>query len=124
MTSKAVVSAQLPRVYEETSGGKVVPQNASQGAGLVVLPIGGTDFNAEELVKIAKETGKKLDAEVLVPIERWMSAFGVVRVSRPIMRRAAKGALPQRASRPDAHAIVECPPFGSMVAPTAPAALL
>lgn len=47
MSTKAVLSAPLPRVYEETQGGKVVPLNASAaGQGAVVLPIGGTDFNA------------------------------------------------------------------------------
>lgn len=80
MSTKAVLSAPLPRVYEETSGGKVVPLNASQGAGQVVLPIGGTDFNAEELAKISKETSKKLESEVLAPMERWMNAYNLVQV--------------------------------------------
>ena len=75
------MSAPLPRVYEETGGGKVVPVNASQGAGQVVLPIGGMDFNAEEIAKIAKETGKKLESEVLAPMERWMNAYNLVVVS-------------------------------------------
>ncbi|EFN51134.1 hypothetical protein CHLNCDRAFT_141336 [Chlorella variabilis] len=78
LSTKAVLSAPLPRVYEETSGGKVVPLNASQGAGQVVLPIGGTDFNAEELAKISKETSKKLESEVLAPMERWMNAYNLV----------------------------------------------
>lgn len=77
-TTKVILSAPLPRVYEETGGDKVVPVNASQGQGAVVLPIGGTDFNAEELAKIAKETGKKLESEVLAPMERWMNAYNLV----------------------------------------------
>ncbi|KAI7839758.1 hypothetical protein COHA_006562 [Chlorella ohadii] len=78
MSAKSVLSAPLPRVYEETAGGKVVPLNASQGQGQVVLPIGGTDFNAEELAKISKETSKKLESEVLAPMERWMNAYNLV----------------------------------------------
>lgn len=81
MSTKAVLSAPLPRVYEETQGGKVVPLNASAaGQGSVVLPIGGTDFNAEELAKISKETSKKLESEVLAPMERWMNAYALVQV--------------------------------------------
>lgn len=80
MSAKSVLSAPLPRVYEETAGGKVVPLNASQGQGQVVLPIGGTDFNAEELAKISKETSKKLESEVLAPMERWMNAYNLVQV--------------------------------------------
>ena len=88
MSTKAVLSAPLPRVYEETHAGKVVPLNASQasgaggqqGAGQVVMPIGGTDFNAEELAKISKETSKKIESEVLAPMERWMNAYNLVQV--------------------------------------------
>ena len=88
MSTKAVLSAPLPRVYEETHAGKVVPLNASQasgaggqqagGGGQVVMPIGGTDFNAEELAKISKETSKKIESEVLAPMERWMNAYNLV----------------------------------------------
>ena len=77
-----MLSAPLPRVYEETQGGKVVPLNASNahGGGALLLPIGGTDFNAEELAKISKETSKKLESEVLAPMERWMNAYALVQV--------------------------------------------
>ncbi|PSC69221.1 TBC1 domain family member 2A [Micractinium conductrix] len=80
LSTKAVLSAPLPRVYEETQGGKVVPLNASNahGGGALLLPIGGTDFNAEELAKISKETSKKLESEVLAPMERWMNAYALV----------------------------------------------
>lgn len=79
-TTKVILSAPLPRVYEETGGGKVVPVSASQAGSPsgVVLPIGGTDFNAEELAKISKDTGKKLESEVLAPMERWMNAYNLV----------------------------------------------
>lgn len=91
MSTKAVLSAPLPRVYEETQGGKVVPLNASSaGQGAVVLPIGGTDFNAEELAKISKETSKKLESEVLAPMERWMNAYALVQV-RALQPLAAGG---------------------------------
>lgn len=82
-TTKVILSAPLPRVYEETGGGKVVPVSASQAGGAgVVLPIGGTDFNAEELAKISKDTGKKLESEVLAPMERWMNAYNLVQVQQ------------------------------------------
>lgn len=90
-TTKAVLSAPLPRVYEESGGGKVVPVSSSQAAPAAsgggapapagapaLLPIGGNDFNAEDLAKIAKETGKKLESEVLAPMERWMNAYNLV----------------------------------------------
>jgi hypothetical protein len=78
-TTKVVLSAPLPRVYEETGGGKVVPVTSSQSAvGSVLSQIGGTDFNGEELAKISKDTGKKLESEVLAPMERWMNAFNLV----------------------------------------------
>jgi hypothetical protein len=76
-TTKAVMSAPLPRVYEETGGGKVVAIGTGPNS-QAVLPIGGTDFSAEELARISKETGKKLESEVLAPMERWMNAFALV----------------------------------------------
>jgi hypothetical protein len=79
-TTKAVLSAPLPRVYEETGGGKVVPVSASQAGGQAPLPIGGADFNAEELAKIGKDVCKKLESEVLAPMERWMNAYSLVQV--------------------------------------------
>lgn len=78
------MSAPLPRVYEETGGGKVVPVSngpvtgAAPNSGAGLTPIGGTDFSSEEIGKVAKETGKKLESEVLAPMERWMNAFSLV----------------------------------------------
>jgi len=43
-----------------------------------MLAIGGTDFSAEELARISKETGKKIESEVLAPMERWLNAFALV----------------------------------------------
>ena len=114
-TTKAILSAPLPRVYEETGGGKVVPVNASQGQGQVVMPIGGADFNAEELAKIAKDTGKKLESEVLAPMERWMNAYNLVQVRGGLgqqeaadcrwVRRRRQGLtpLPQHGAQPASH---------------------
>ena len=59
------------------SGGSAASAAAAQPP---VMPIGGTDFNAEELAKIAKETSKKLESEVLAPMERWMNAYNLVQV--------------------------------------------
>lgn len=42
------------------------------------MPIGGVDFSAEELSRVSKETGKKLESEVLAPMERWLNAFALV----------------------------------------------
>jgi len=84
VTSKVVLSAPLPRVYEETGGGKVVPVPVSGGVpapgntGAAMMPIGGADFSPEELARVSKETGKKLESEVLAPMERWMNAFSLV----------------------------------------------
>ena len=80
LTSKVVLASPLPRVYEETSGGKVVPVGHSSGgnSSAALMPIGGTDFSAEELARISKETGKKLESEVLAPMERWLNAFALV----------------------------------------------
>jgi hypothetical protein len=85
ITSKVVLASPLPRVYEETSGGKVVPVAAAAAAdgaapntSAAMTPIGGADFCGEELARVAKETGKKLESEVLAPMERWMNAFALV----------------------------------------------
>ncbi len=81
LTSKVVLASPLPRVYEETGGGKVVPVGPAGVAGnssAAMMAIGGTDFSAEELARISKETGKKLESEVLAPMERWLNAFALV----------------------------------------------
>ena len=81
LTSKVVLTSPLPRVYEETGGGKVVPVGPAGAAGnssAAMMPIGGTDFSAEELARISKETGKKIESEVRAPMERWLNAFALV----------------------------------------------
>jgi len=50
-TTKTVLSAPLPRVFEESANGKAVPV-ATPAHG----PIGGSGFQQEELGRISKET--------------------------------------------------------------------
>lgn len=78
VTSKVVLTSPLPRVFEETGGGKVVPVAAGVVGASGMAPIGGSDFSPEELARISKETGSKLETEVLAPMERWMNAFSLV----------------------------------------------
>ncbi|RMZ54614.1 hypothetical protein APUTEX25_002200, partial [Auxenochlorella protothecoides] len=83
-TVKAVMSAPLPRVYEEVGGGKVIPMTASTASGVVgapngpIVPIGGADYNAEEMSRVVKSAGKLVESEVLAPMERWMNAFVLI----------------------------------------------
>lgn len=77
--TRLVMTAPLPRVFDEMGGGKVVAVGAGAAdGGAVVVPIGGLDFNAEELSRLSKETGRKLESEVLAPMERWMNAYALV----------------------------------------------
>ena len=78
VTSKVVLTSPLPRVFEETGGGKVVPVVTGPVGSNGVAPIGGSDFSPEELARVSKETGAKLETEVLAPMERWMNAFSLV----------------------------------------------
>ncbi|CAL5218477.1 g163 [Coccomyxa viridis] len=71
-TTKTVLSAPLPRVYEESANGKAVPVSTPAPG-----PIGG-GFQQEDLGRISKETSKKLEAEVLAPMNRWTTAFSTV----------------------------------------------
>ncbi|KAI8110690.1 hypothetical protein M9435_002364 [Picochlorum sp. BPE23] len=78
VTSKVVLTSSLPRVFEETGGGKVVPVPTGPVGSSGVAAIGGGDFSPEELARISKETGSKIETEVLAPMERWMNAFSLV----------------------------------------------
>lgn len=79
VTSKVVLTSSLPRVFEETGGGKVIPVAIGPVCGQSGnSPIGGLDFSPEELARISKETGSKIETEVLAPMERWMNAFSLV----------------------------------------------
>lgn len=78
VTSKVVLTSSLPRVFEETGGGKVVPVATGPVGPSGISPIGGMDFSSDEFARIAKETGSKIETEVLAPMERWMNAFSLV----------------------------------------------
>jgi hypothetical protein len=78
VTSKVVLTSSLPRVFEETGGGKLVPVATGPIGPSGISPIGGLDFSPEELARISKETGSKIETEVLAPMERWMNAFSLV----------------------------------------------
>jgi len=78
VTSKVVLTSSLPRVFEETGGGKVVPVATGPIGPSGISPIGGMDFSSDEFARIAKETGSKIETEVLAPMERWMNAFSLV----------------------------------------------
>lgn len=75
MTTKIVLSAPLPRVYEETGNGRVAAMPAVAGQPGTLI---GGDFKVEDLTRISKETSRKLDTEVLAPMARWNTAFHTV----------------------------------------------
>ena len=81
------MSAPLPRVYEDMGAGKVVPLTASAASGAPapsgagsgpIVPIGGGDYNADEMSRVIKGAGKLVESEVLAPMERWMNAFVLI----------------------------------------------
>lgn len=53
MTTKIVLSAPLPRVYEDTGNGRVAAMPAVAGQPGTLI---GGDFKVEELTRISKET--------------------------------------------------------------------
>jgi hypothetical protein len=55
MTTKLVLSAPLPRVYEDTGNGRVVPLPAGGGPEPEAARIGG-EFKVEELTRVSRET--------------------------------------------------------------------
>ncbi|KAK2078856.1 hypothetical protein QBZ16_003696 [Prototheca wickerhamii] len=79
-TIKSVMSAPLPRVYEDMGAGKRrVGGPAPSGAGSgPIVPIGGGDYNADEMSRVIKGAGKLVESEVLAPMERWMNAFVLI----------------------------------------------
>ncbi|GAB4820649.1 hypothetical protein N2152v2_007695 [Parachlorella kessleri] len=65
--TRAVAAAPLPHVYEETAA----------GAGGAVKPpesIGGPRFRADAVSQVAIELSRRMEAEVLGPLERWKLA--------------------------------------------------
>lgn len=59
MTTKLVLSAPLPRVYEDTGNGRVVPTPSDNGPEPESNRIGG-DFKVEELTRVSRETVRLL----------------------------------------------------------------
>lgn len=52
MTTKTIMAAPLPRVFEESAGGKAVPVPTAPGQNGNI----GGDFRADELVRVSKDT--------------------------------------------------------------------
>lgn len=52
ITTKAIMAAPLPRVFEESAGGKAVPVPTAPGQNGNI----GGDFRADELVRVSKDT--------------------------------------------------------------------
>ena len=74
-TAGAVLSSPLPRVFEDLGGGRAAPAPPGPGG---AGTIGGSDFCAEDLDAVSKDSSKKLEAEVLAPMARWAAAFAAV----------------------------------------------
>ena len=55
MTTKLVLSAPLPRVYEDTGNGRVVPTPSGNGPEPEAARIGG-EFKVDELTRVSRET--------------------------------------------------------------------
>lgn len=55
MTTKLVLSAPLPRVYEDSGNGRVVPVPSGGGPEPEAARIGG-EFKVEELTRVSRET--------------------------------------------------------------------
>lgn len=73
-TTKAVMSSPLPKVYEDSGNGTAQPIATTQGLSGAI----GGDFKVDELQRVSKETAKKLEAEVLAPMQRWTTAYNTV----------------------------------------------
>ncbi|KAK9808708.1 hypothetical protein WJX72_002336 [[Myrmecia] bisecta] len=73
-TTKIVMSAPLPKVFEDAGQGKATPVVSGPGQSGSI----GGDFKVDDLTRVAKETAKKLEAEVLAPMQRWTTAYNTV----------------------------------------------
>ena len=74
MTTKIVLSAPLPRVYEETGNGRVAAMAAVAGQPSTLI---GGDFKVEELTRISKET-VRADANACSTFNCALSSFLLV----------------------------------------------
>jgi len=77
-TTSTVLAAALPRVFEDVNG-RAVPAALPAGSGgpAAAATIGG-DFSPDGLDAVAQDATKKLEAEVLAPMQRWLTAFATV----------------------------------------------
>ena len=71
MTTKIVLSAPLPRVYEETGNGRVAAMAAVAGQPSTLI---GGDFKVEELTRISKETVRPI-ADAFLAVCAMPTAF-------------------------------------------------
>ncbi|KAI7840379.1 hypothetical protein COHA_005922 [Chlorella ohadii] len=63
-TTKTVMSLPLPQTFEDTNAG-------AGGAAVALHQVGGPNFKADALSRVANESGHKLETEVLAPLTRW-----------------------------------------------------
>ena len=73
-TAKTVLSAPLPRVYEESANGKAVPVSTPPPG-----PIGGGGFQQEDLGRISKETVSDIACHCTDLAMSGMSTFSALR---------------------------------------------
>lgn len=76
-TTRMVMSAPLPRIYEDSGNGRVIAQVLSERDCDNLI---GGDFSVEDLQRVSRDTSRQLDAEVLAPMGRWNAAFQSVEV--------------------------------------------
>ena len=73
-TTKTAMSLPLPQTYEDTNNGA---GTATASLNLV----GGPNFKAETVSRVANESGHKLETEVLAPLQRWQDVHAQLAVS-------------------------------------------
>lgn len=72
-TVRGVLSAPLPRTYDDAGGGAAAPSATRPRA------IGGPDADLDGLREVGREAGRRLESEVLAPMGRWNQAYDLVR---------------------------------------------
>ena len=84
MTTKIVLSAPLPRVYEETGNGRVAAMAAVAGQPSTLI---GGDFKVEELTRISKETVRAVACACLALLAQYENRCSLVAERGPSMTR-------------------------------------
>ena len=77
-TTSPVLASTLPRVFEEVNGRAVAAAPPPGGGPAGAATTLGGDFAPDDLDAVAKDATKKLEAEVLAPMQRWLTAFATV----------------------------------------------